>query len=506
MWHFYLILLNFQDKFCWTPRDSYNLFFLLIFCCSFCNIAGALNHRLHHGTMADALMDATRACNRQEDHYKECSLANELGLHLRLVGVLPNISTYHTPRIIRFAAFTGMKLMELDAPASHGRQILKYAHRNKLPHIALLTAFADTGSVYKFRESFSGIDKSSIKQIVNRLCYGNSGKDWLKQHSMARLPDALQQLKEEIRGVVNHMVSNVDPAWYNAIRTRQHWQLTLLSIHCQLGERAELEAAAKMLPDGTKLHGWLGDSLLIAPGPGFDTDAFLVKLAGHGIVLTTKPLPSDEEEYFQMFKDITNKDFDRSPLAGRLLRQQEAKRYAWTYLTDPKSMRYIPHLEFAISIEDRLPLVYNPETKQIEFYSAVHGRWFAGGGHDQAKGEVLSDALIQTFVPSQWGYVEVDGRLKVRRVAMKWDDSCFRSNTFLTPIGEAIKNLRLRKDTGLDSNPSVAKVINFEGPYHLDFATPVPSFDWSSDEQLEAAIYMPLQDCVSQRFVSHIKF
>ena len=449
---------------------------------------------MQHGTVADALKDVIMSESRENETYKECKLAEQLGLNLRLVGTTPNIPIYSTPRIIRFAAFAGMNLLELDAPASHGRQILKYAQRFGLQSATLASAFTDVESVRQFRSSFPGIAPTSIKQIVNLLSYGSSGKDWLKQQELACLPQGLQLLKDEIKAVVNHMAANIDPHWYSVIRSRRRWRLTLLSIHCQLGERADLDLAVQSLPVNTVLHGWLGDSILIAPGPQFDVNAFLRDLAAKNVILTVKPLPADDEEYFRMYREVVGHDFDRSCLSGRALRQHQAKEYAQKYLNNPKAMKYLPHLEFAIAVENLLPMVYNPDTKQTEFYSAAHGRWFEGGGHDQVKGEVLSDALIETFAPTQWGYVDLDGRLKVRRVKAEWDDSCFRSNSFLNPVGEAIKNLRFRRDTSLDIDPSASKVINFEGQHHLDFSTPVPEFDWDSDDQLEAAIYLPLKD------------
>jgi curved DNA-binding protein CbpA len=459
-------------------------------------LQGAATHRWKTGNLADALNDtANLAVGREYECYKECGLATALGLKLRLVGTLPDIPVYSTPRVVRFAAFTAMDLQELDAPASHGRQILKYARRHELFRPVLEQAFADGARIQQFRSSFNGIKPAEIKRIVNLLGYGNGGREWMKHHGMAVLPVRLGQLKGEIKTVVKHMVTNIDPHWLQHIKHRKRWHLTLLSIHCQLGERLDLDVVRELLPPCTVSHGWLGDSILIAPSIDFDADAFILMLSSRDIVMTIKPLPQTTHEYFEMYKSVTGVDFDRSPPSGRAVRQAEAKAYAQRYLDKPSAMSYVPHLEFAIAVEALLPMVYNPDTKQIEFFSAPHGRWFEGGGQEQAKGEVLSDALMATFAPTQWGFEETDGRFKLRRVKAMWDDSCFRSNSFLGPIGEAVKNLRFRRDTGLDTDPRASKVINFEGPYHLDFATPVPAFDWSSDEQLETAIYMPLQDC-----------
>ena len=58
-----------------------------------------------------------------EDCYYESSVAKRLGLHLRLVGTkggLHSMPVYPMPRLVRYAAFMGMDLVELDMPASMG--------------------------------------------------------------------------------------------------------------------------------------------------------------------------------------------------------------------------------------------------------------------------------------------------------------------------------------------------------------------------------------------------
>lgn len=458
---------------------------------------------MHHGTLADALVSTAEMAARECDTYHECSLARKLGFKLRLVGLLPDVPVYQTPRIVRYAAFTGMGLLELDAPASHSRQILKYARRFKLPSATLEDAYGSVEKIYKFRSSIEGIVPAQVKKISNLLGYGNAGKEWMKLNGLAKMPGKLQNLKEEIQGVIDHIAKHRSQEEWEAVKDRPRWKLTLLSVHCQLGERRELDTAVARLPSDTVNHGWLGDSILIAPGPSFNAQAFLDELAAEDIILTVKPLPTNEEQYYEMYRDVVGADFDRSILSGRSLRQAQAKAYAQRFLKDPGSMRYVPHLEFAISVESLLPMVYNPDTKQTEFFSASHGRWFDGGGQDQARGETLSDALIKTFVPTKWGYVEKDdARLSLSRVKEDWDDSAFRSSTFLGPVGEAVKSLRFARGTNLDMDPRFAKVINFEGPYHLDFACPETDFDWESDDQLEAAIYMPLQETTKDLRVS----
>eukprot|EP00969_Alexandrium_andersonii_P166630 7363101-Alexandrium_andersonii.AAC.1 len=73
----------------------------------------------------------------------------------------------------------------------------------------------------------------------------------------------------------------------------------------------------------------------------------------------------------------------------------------------------MPHLEFAIAVEDRLPTAYNPFTKKTEFYSEEDGVWFPDGGQLVTKGEVLSDVLDAVFGPCKWVHEQCeDGKTK----------------------------------------------------------------------------------------------
>ncbi len=55
------------------------------------------------------------------------------------------------------------------------------------------------------------------------------------------LPKLLAKLKIQITGVRKHMVCNCPPHWKLVLQTRQHWELSLMSVHCQIGERADLK-------------------------------------------------------------------------------------------------------------------------------------------------------------------------------------------------------------------------------------------------------------------------
>ena len=84
------------------------------------------------------------------------------------------------PRVVRFAGFTAMGLIELDFPASHGQQLLKYAVRHQLPCDTLRLAYGGTAAVNAFRRRPElGVSPLQVKRITNLLGYGNNGKEWL---------------------------------------------------------------------------------------------------------------------------------------------------------------------------------------------------------------------------------------------------------------------------------------------------------------------------------------
>ncbi|CAJ1448333.1 unnamed protein product, partial [Effrenium voratum] len=78
------------------------------------------------------------------EEYYECELASRLQVPMRLTGRGQRWPLYSYPRLARYAFFTGAGLAELDFPASHGQQFLKYARRHNLSHRTLELAFGST--------------------------------------------------------------------------------------------------------------------------------------------------------------------------------------------------------------------------------------------------------------------------------------------------------------------------------------------------------------------------
>jgi hypothetical protein len=237
-------------------------------------------------------LEAITHNNPKQYAYKECALARSLDVGLRLTGKAPEYPILSLPRIVRNAAFMGTGLVELDLPASHGQQICKYARMHKLPRDVLEAAFGNHDNIKGFRNRAefqeAGLAPGRVKQACNLLGYGSGCKDFLKEQEMVRLPALLGRLKMEIAAVRRHMVRECPGNWKEALLKRERWELTLLSVHCQLGERRDLALCEENLPLDTPCRGYLGDSISVIPGPTFNSDEFCKRMEQLGIYVTIK--------------------------------------------------------------------------------------------------------------------------------------------------------------------------------------------------------------------------
>jgi len=456
---------------------------------------GAWNVHIGKFTLATYLQKAM-ASSGSVDVYHENNLAVTLGLALRLTG-RGDLPVYCQPRLVRWAAFLGQNLIELDFPASHGQQLYKYAVRHGLPHDTLKAAFGDTVAIQKFRADPShGVSPGDVKTATNMLAYGNALVEWSRSLVLTKLPPLLKLLKGEIEQVRSHMKRHCPEPWKQVLMARgERWVLTLCSVHCQLGERADLDTVRNCLPVGVTVHGWLGDSMLVTPVDGFDPQSVCEAMASQGISITVKPFPQTPTEYFEAVRDL-KVEFDTSPVSQRRARRTQALDYCMQWMAaaaDPLVYAGpMPHLDFAIAIEEILPCYFNPLSGNTEYYSEDDGVWYPSGGQMVLKGEVLSDALLHTFAPKSWCY-EDETNMRRRRLRAG-DCKMFHTAPVLGSIGEMCKHLRFRTDLAmLDSGANVSKLVNFKGPTTLDFSIQRPVVDWTDDEQLTAALNLPVR-------------
>ncbi len=269
--------------------------------------------------LRDILVTVATQNRPTHDTYRECQLAAESGAPLRLVGETANgwkgMPVYGMPRLVRFAALAAMGYMELDFPASHGRQVLKCARKHNLPRDVLEEAYASRASIDSFRKSFSGIAPGRIKSITNMLAYGNGGKKWCDAEGLSELPARLKALKVQVKGVAAHNFANCPDKWKAAsIAKKKHDddegkpERTCLSVLCQAGEREDLDKCISCLPAELAVFGYLGDSILVKE---FDAAPYQKHMSSMDIIIERKALPQNLDEYAEVFYEIVKMPFDR---------------------------------------------------------------------------------------------------------------------------------------------------------------------------------------------------
>ena len=273
-------------------------------------------------SLRDVLVQVASQARPTHDAYRECQLAAAAGTPLRLVGETANgwkgMPVYGMPRLIRYPALAEMGYMELDFPASHGRQILKYARKHNLPHDVLEEAYASRASIDSFRKSFTGIAPRRVKAITNMLAYGNGGEKWCEEEGVSRLPDRLKALKYQVKGVASHNFSHCPEKWKATSFAKKKNdddegkpERTCLSILCQAGEREDLDMCISCLPAGVAVFGYLGDSILVND---FDVTHYQAHMSSMDIIIEKKALPQNLDEYAEVFYEIVKMPFDRSSL------------------------------------------------------------------------------------------------------------------------------------------------------------------------------------------------
>ncbi|CAJ1442726.1 unnamed protein product, partial [Effrenium voratum] len=425
------------------------------------------------------------------EEYYECELANRLQVPMRLTGRGQRWPLYSYPRLARYAFFTGTGLAELDFPASHGQQFLKYARRHNLSHRTLELAFGSTEAIYEFRRTACpGLPATAVKSACNLLAYGNGLADWRKAHRMAGIPPALQALKDELTTTRTHMASRAPQSWKDAVRDRKHPELTLGSLMCQKGERADLDALGRMIPDVT-IHGWLGDSILVSPLSRLAHVCAQARAAG--IYVTLKTFPADLEGYLDVIRGF-GVHHDGTPMTARQRRRNAARDYArrWLDLKEDEGregpMPPMPHLDFAVCVEGELPCQYNYASKELEFFNANAGVWMHTGGQAYCRGELLKDALCKVLCTPRWG-LDKDGKTRL----LPGDDPLFHTAPVLSSVGGMLD--KVTPDLSLpdlddSGNPLMRRLVNFKGPYCLEFSDPPHVTAASTDEELLNALAM----------------
>ena len=195
------------------------------------------------------------------DVYEECTVASKLCLQLRLVakGARDYMPVFPQPRVVRYAAFMGMPVIELDVPSSHGQQALKYCRFHGHRKAVLEQAFASTAVVASFRSTL-GLTLDVAKYSINMLVGGAGAVKVKSEAGISELPPLLLRLQEELNAMRAHMMEHCPADWKLELKHAKYPLLTLGSWHYQLGERIDLDAVTAKLPESVTVHGWFSPS------------------------------------------------------------------------------------------------------------------------------------------------------------------------------------------------------------------------------------------------------
>ena len=133
----------------------------------------------------------------------------------------------------------------------------------------------------------------------------------------------------------------------------------------------------------------------------------------------------------------------------------------------------MPHLDFAVCVEGELPCQYNYASKELEFFNANAGVWMHTGGQAYCRGELLKDALCKVLCTPRWG-LDKDGKTRL----LPGDDPLFHTAPVLSSVGGMLD--KVTPDLSLpdlddSGNLLMRRLVNFKGPYCLEFSDPLTS-------------------------------
>ena len=467
--------------------------------------------KIGDGTLAEAFTDLLNLRKKTDrDEYHETELAIAYGTQLRLVGGSPRRPVYTYPRVVRWAALMGMGVDELDLPSAHGKVILRLALKFSIPCEALLHAFDTAAAVKAFRNHPQflafGLQPEAVKLGVNMMTFGSKLSAWKLDHDMPKLPPLMQSLLEEIQNVMQYLMKTGSPSDEELLKNHRmkagksvdDWGRTLLSLHCQMGERWALNEAEKLTEHlNFSSRGYLGDSLLLPSGA---IKPVMHLLTLRGIEFDIKHLPKNEAEYFEMVEKIKG-PVSRDPATPRQLMRfgyfLDCRSWLVTNVIKkegPPDVR--PDLKFAVCVEEEIPVHLNQVTGKLEIYDPDNGTWFVTSSSSNGNGEVLSRKLLRVFTPRRFSLVQDERhtfklRLKSTRSPMLENYFCNLGQN--AAIASFLPKLDRDFVCDLGKHPKVDLHFNLRGHLMLDFSIAPPEFEWDSDSAVDSALDSPVR-------------
>jgi hypothetical protein len=412
-------------------------------------------------------------------------------IHNKVPSFFLGLSALFGPKVIRYLFFLELPspVLEADLCASHLKEIVVLCEKWSVP-CQELGAYVDSeASVKQFREEHSaalGCESGDIKQVVNMIGYGNSGRAWREQHNVpfTRPLDAIKATCKSLCRALDSATDTLPPLVKDFLAMRGRPSLSLMSFAVQLGERIKVDLMAAVLKGHSHVHGFINDSTVFH-GPSV-AEALLINdeiLKPAGIASSVHVFPQTVDEYKAFVCNRAGVDFTFMParMDVCIAKTEEIEYTNYMYPSPlwPKLVRPAnPVLAAARAVAPFMLYCQDRETKKVQYFDEVKGIWMQGGGEFFLQGDPLSKVLHERKMFEQFAsHLDEQGG-KLRVVPRKSESHpLLKDPVFLNSVRSMLQTIEKHYATPLGKQPYLK--------YHLAFSNGVSvRFDLPFDQQV----------------------
>lgn len=298
--------------------------------------------------------------------------------------------------MLRFLFFTDVQcsIQEDDLVASHLKLLARSAVTAGIPARELVAYVESAVTVSASRARLAaemGTPPEAAKQLLNMLGYGNSAVEWQQDHKVLQLPDDIGAIKRTLKALVPHLWDLAPEAQKQWCNTRQHPQLTNISLYTQVGEREKVDAQGTHVGRyGSRVCGYIFDSVVSCGGTAAPPPL-------EGVEVKRSPIGLTRAEFQTMVEVKLGRALDWTSLPGDAIQSRRcAIDYAaWLYDKSQDELRGgRPLMDAAEAVAGACAYSLNPRTGHVEHFDHVKGVWHASGGEHVISGKALT-ALLQ---------------------------------------------------------------------------------------------------------------
>eukprot|EP00973_Karenia_brevis_P022388 3081282-Karenia_brevis.AAC.1 len=148
-----------------------------------------------------------------------------------------------------------------------------------------------------------GLSKAAVKQVATAVgLYGSAGVSWMQANKQQDIPRNVLAMRDQMLQVADASWTAASEVRRAAIMARKprRPEVTNMSFELTRLEREDVDVLTEALKSiGTDVFAWLGDCAYCNGGPGSAArvDACVSALAGQGVMVATKQIPSSSAEY-----------------------------------------------------------------------------------------------------------------------------------------------------------------------------------------------------------------